>query len=209
MSYSLNEMEATAKRATRGAGYAWGLAEEAAKAARWLCVQGLDGSAEIARLLDRDFAGHPAQHRPATSTGVWRGEGDLCPLATGALLSDCAQRLKGAPIEMRHVAAPSVLLPFAAWAAKRLGGSVRVECDDAVAVTDGTNLDLQGDLPGVAHRVVVSQCAQGVKPRRRLARSYPTAQSWDVLNRFAHRTYAPATEESRVSGAGAGLSDND
>ncbi|KMW60818.1 hypothetical protein AIOL_000983 [Candidatus Rhodobacter oscarellae] len=30
-----------------------------------------------------------------------------------------------------------------------------------------------------------------------------------VLNRYASRTYAPATEASRLAGAGAGLSDND
>ena len=32
MNFSLNEMEAIAKRAARGAGYPWGLAEEASKA---------------------------------------------------------------------------------------------------------------------------------------------------------------------------------
>ena len=32
MSLSLNEVESTAKKAARGAGYPWGLAEEAAKA---------------------------------------------------------------------------------------------------------------------------------------------------------------------------------
>ena len=31
----------------------------------------------------------------------------------------------------------------------------------------------------------------------------------DRLNSLAHKTYAPATEESRLAGAGAGLSDND
>jgi len=209
MNYSLNEMEATAKRATRGAGYPWGLAEEAAKAARWLCVQGLDGSAEMARVLERKFAEHPAKHRPQSLDGVWQAEGDLCPLAAGALLSDCAQRLKAAPIEMQQVFAPSVLLPFAAGAAKRLGGSVHVAFDDVVAVTDGTNLELQGKLPEAVQRVVVSQCAETVKPSRLLTRSHPSAQSWDILNRFAHKTYAPATEESRALGAGAGLSDND
>ena len=29
------------------------------------------------------------------------------------------------------------------------------------------------------------------------------------LHRFAHRTYVPASEQSRSAGAGAGLSDND
>ncbi|NND22495.1 MAG: DUF3726 domain-containing protein, partial [Silicimonas sp.] len=42
MSYSLNEVEATAKKAARGAGYPWGLAEEAAKATRWLCAHDID-----------------------------------------------------------------------------------------------------------------------------------------------------------------------
>ncbi|UWP93452.1 DUF3726 domain-containing protein [Aliiroseovarius crassostreae] len=209
MSYSLNEMEATTKRATRGAGYPWGLAEDAAKAARWLCAQGLDGSAEMAQVLERRFAEHPAKHRPQSHEGVWRAEGDLCPISAGALLSDCAQNLKAAPIEMRHVVVPSVLLPFAASAAKRLSGSVRVTFDDVVAMTDGTHLELQGELPGLVQRVVVSQCAETVKPNRLLTRSHPSAQSWDVLNRFAHKTYAPATEESRALGAGAGLSDND
>lgn len=91
MSYSLNEMEATTKRATRGAGYPWGLAEDAAKAARWLCAQGLDGSAEMAQVLERRFAEHPAKHRPQSHEGVWRAEGDLCPISAGALLSDCAE----------------------------------------------------------------------------------------------------------------------
>lgn len=40
MSFALNEIEATAKRATRGAGYDWGLAEDASKAVRWLCARG-------------------------------------------------------------------------------------------------------------------------------------------------------------------------
>ena len=31
----------------------------------------------------------------------------------------------------------------------------------------------------------------------------------ETLGRLAHRTYAPATPESRLAGAGAGLTDND
>jgi len=35
------------------------------------------------------------------------------------------------------------------------------------------------------------------------------ADSLRILREYAHRTFAPATEQSRLSGAGAGLSDND
>ena len=32
---------------------------------------------------------------------------------------------------------------------------------------------------------------------------------WEALSAFAHRTYVPASESSRLKGAGAGLTDND
>ena len=34
-------------------------------------------------------------------------------------------------------------------------------------------------------------------------------RQFKILNEHAYKTYAPATDESRISGAGAGLSDND
>ena len=34
-------------------------------------------------------------------------------------------------------------------------------------------------------------------------------KQFKILNDYAYKTYAPATDESRLSGAGAGLSDND
>ena len=46
-------------------------------------------------------------------------------------------------------------------------------------------------------------------PSKRHLRADPDPNDWAALLAFAHRTYAPATEESRLRGAGAGLSDND
>ena len=40
-------------------------------------------------------------------------------------------------------------------------------------------------------------------------RLFPDPAVWARLNRFASKTYAPATEASRAAGAGAGLTDND
>ena len=34
-------------------------------------------------------------------------------------------------------------------------------------------------------------------------------KQFKILNEYAYKTYAPSTDESRLSGAGAGLSDND
>ncbi|MEX0317214.1 MAG: DUF3726 domain-containing protein [Ruegeria sp.] len=208
MSYSLNEMEATAKRAARGAGYSWGLAEEAGKATRWLCAHGLEGEAALARLLEQGLA-NPADHAPQTLDGDWSGSGMLCPLTAGALVSDLAGRLQTGPIHMREVAVPIALLPFAASAARRLRSCVSVECDGLVAVTDGSDLSVPDGFPETAQHVTVRVGGSPASGCARKTRARPDPANWAVLNRFAHRTFAPATEESRLLGAGAGLSDND
>ena len=58
--------------------------------------------------------------------------------------------------------------------------------------------------------------ALSLAPARPPARGLPTttevaipADTLAALEALGHRTYAPATEASRLSGAGAGLTDND
>ncbi|WP_037308802.1 DUF3726 domain-containing protein [Ruegeria halocynthiae] len=209
MSFSLNEVEVTAKRAARGAGYSWGLAEEAGKAARWLCVQGIDGVAVMAQILAHDLARTPQTHVPADPGNHWAGQKALCPLATGALLSDCADRLNVSTITLENVAAPTLLLPFSANAARMLKSCVTVACDVSEVVTDGYDLAITSAIPNHAERVTVRIGGILTKTRPHHSRATPDPEDWAALTRFAHRTYAPATEESRLLGAGAGLSDND
>ena len=190
MSFALNEIEAMAKKAARGAGYTWGLTEEAAKATRWLCAQGLDGVAVLAAALD---------HAPT----------DDAPLSIGARLSDQAQSLSRSALDLSAVSQPMMLLPFAAMAARQIGATVTVTSTGVVAVTDGAGLRLSGDFPSGTADLTVSKGGQLLDPKPLSTRATPSPRSWDTLNRLAHRTYAPATEESRRLGAGAGLSDND
>ncbi|MBY6057778.1 DUF3726 domain-containing protein [Leisingera daeponensis] len=209
MSYALNEVEATAKRAARGAGYDWGLAEEAAKAARWLCAQGLDGAAVLAGVLDAGFAAGLPAHVPQDLQGDWLAQAPLCPLASGAALSDCAARLLQAPLKAGPVFRPAMILPFAAMAARQIGVCVTVEGEGFQAVTDGIGLRCEGALPDTAAQLTIRAAGSLASANPNCTRAEPEEAAWAVLNRFAHKTYAPATEESRRLGAGAGLSDND
>lgn len=208
MNLALNEVEAIAKKAARGAGYSWGLAEEAAMAARWLCARGIDGCAALAALLEQ---GHEAPCPPTIGAECWVAPaGALCPLATGAAIADRADDLLTADVRLGRVNEPILLLPFAACAAERLGTFVRLVMPGAVVATDGEGLSIEG-MPGpiAAHVTVAASGVAGAAPRARYARATPAAATWASLERFAHRTYAPATEVSRQRGAGTGLSDND
>ena len=214
MSFALIEVEATAKKAARGAGHSWGMAEEAARATRWLCAHGIDGVAGLARALARVDGSDPRQHAPVRLAGDWSARaGAMCPLMAGAALADSAAGWAETGKRIENVAVPVMLLPFAAMAARHLGAAVTLEWNGARAITDGqaTSLEAAGndDLLQTAAQVRV---LVGGTPGSRLAqhsRAVPDARDWETLNRLAHRTYAPDTEASRLRGAGAGLSDND
>lgn len=209
MNYALNEVEAMAKRASRGAGYPWGLAEEAAKATRWLCAQHVDGCAELAGLLEADLAATLRDHRPTTLDKDWQGQGALCPLSTGATLSDFAARAAQEPVIMRAVMRPALLLPFTAYVARKTGGCFTITCEGSVAITDGQSLELARPFPSNAETLTIRAGGHLIDQPAWASRATPAAGVWNTLSQLAHRTYAPATEESRLLGAGSGLSDND
>ena len=214
MTFALTEVEATARNAARGAGYGWGMAEEAAKATRWLCAVGIDGVGALATVLVRTDGADLSRMAPGTLHGDWCAEaGRMCPLMAGAALSDCACDWVGTGKRVENVVAPIMLLPFAAFAARQIGTSVTVEWDGVLAVTGGTGASLSTEnrraLLLTARQVSIYAGGQSDRLAPRQARAKPINQGLAVLRRFAHRTYAPGTEESRLKGAGAGLNGND
>lgn len=211
-SYSLSEVEATARKATRGAGLSWGMAEDAARATRWLCAFGLDGCAALAAELAAVDGTGLAELAPRDLTGDWRGRsGRLCPLIAGAALSDAAALWAPTGVTMHDVTAPMLLLPFAAMAARALETPVTLRWDAVTAITDGDALSLTEADPGMTGRATVMVTAGGtpITPRPRHSRATPRPEDWAALNAWAGRTYAPASEMSRRKGAGAEVSDND
>jgi hypothetical protein len=190
MTMSLNEVEAMARKAARGAGFEWGLAEDAGKATRWLCAHGQDGVAVAVAVFTNGAA--------AEST-----------LACGAALSDRAADLRDGSIELQNLADPLFLMPFAAMAAQTLRATVEVECDGCRALTDGKSLTLIGDFPEIASALSIRLTDTVLGAEGPSSRARPNPSDWAELETLAKRTYAPATDESRLKGAGAGLSDND
>lgn len=125
------------------------------------------------------------------------------------LLSDCSEHLGRGPIVLHDVAVPLFLVPFAGNAARRLQTNVTVVCDELSATTDGEVVDAPDLWPESATRVTVRIGGTPNKLRAKRTRALPASAALAFLNTLAQRTYAPATEESRRLGAGAGLSDND
>ena len=209
MTFSLNEVAAMARKAARGAGYPWGLAEEAAMAVRWLSARGLDGCGALSEVLARLEGGAWEVSRLQPVGDRWRGTGAvLCPLVTGAALADRATVLPAGGLTLEGVVAPLVLLPFAAGVARMRVQTVRVSWAGSEFATDGTQKSASGGMEAAADvRVRFESRHANWLPIT--SRASPDPRDWETLEVFAARTYAPATEASRQSGAGAGETDND
>lgn len=246
---SLNEVEALARKAARGAGYEWGLADEAAAATRWLCAQGLDGCAVLSQWLrQREALGEAAlevgalqpQVSEMTSSelkqasscreAAWQaGALGTCPVLAGVALSDRAALLALVDLSVSKVHCPEILGYFVQAVAVRLQRvySIRWSSESWVVGPQGVycfpsfeqqySSDKHTDPCDAATcaelhcRVLVSDGStdQMTSVTDRMSRARVTSKDWQCLENFAYKTYAPATDASRLLGAGAGLSDND
>ena len=213
MNFALNEVDAMAKKAARGAGYSWGMAEEAGKAARWLCAHELDGVKALALALGLADSADLAQMQPTSLHGNWQASsGALCPLIAGAALADSAAIWGHRGLVLKNVNAPLLILPFAALAVQVLGTTLSVNWEGASVVLAKDSVSLASVNPNSliapASQIKIKAGGQIGTLLPKQSRATPTPEDWAVLTGFAGRTYAPATEESRLKGAGAGLSDN-
>jgi len=211
MILSLNEVEVMATKAAAGAGRPWGLAQEAGWATAVLEAMGLPGATLLLALLrvtDRIDCNILAPH--FGSDGRWRANGPLCPILCGAYIQDMGGLMT--PITVPSLHAPMLLIPF-----------VQAACPDAAMDWDRADITihhsqvaLRGDPTTTMARHVTIRPVQlddfQTSVFTHSAQPSPVDipdEMWEGLSAFAHRTYVPASEASRLNGAGAGLTDND
>ena len=224
--FSSNEAASLVKLAARGAGYPWGVAEESAYASRWFADQEIDGLSLFAALFnwsDEQVVGDLLIHSEGDK---WAGQcGQLCPLMAGCAVNDFADHLDaGHTLVLEHVVCAAVLLPFLVQVSSQIHKRVEVRWGEQWLVCDASVNDVVKSTPqarlelSTQYAPVTASIACSNSPRENNGETWSVKSSLRVssevsvvqtLKQFAHRTYAPATEQSRLSGAGAGTSDND
>ncbi|HVJ43864.1 MAG TPA: DUF3726 domain-containing protein [Dongiaceae bacterium] len=201
MQLSLNEIQVESRKAARGAGLPWGLAEEAGYAMAWLAERGIDASAALLDILNRQTGESVADD----------------PLSIGAAIADQAQMLaEGEVLAFAQIRQPVLVLPFMATAARLSGNTVLLQHEDGVWSVRPEGADLALFAAAVKRpRIVAVKCRAEALPLRDTFQIKSTARAemdegvWRQLQKLAHRTYVPASEQSRRLGAGAGSIDND
>jgi hypothetical protein len=214
---SLNEIELLVRKATRGCGLPWGVADETGKAIRWLHAFGLDGISALASVLEAYDHQDLIDLSPQHLDGVWQAPaGVLSPLMVGITLCDCMDVLLLQQVKTRKVAHPLLVTGFLGQTALDEDQSVRISWSGVQLELHRNEVAVTGDHEDLG----LSVCDELVCSRARISNSaISTAPvigsvtvdegNWKKLERYAHQTYVPATEASRLAGAGAGLNDND
>ena len=205
--WSVSETSSLAIKAARGVGMPWGIAEEAGFALRWLTRSGAPGVAAICRYLSayqRAMKLTKAGSKSATAC-EWN-----CPLRLGTAISDGGITL---PLEQSRVREPLLLLPFLASQATDSHSIVLEMGTKSIIVSEE---GFSTNLVEAAMLIEKAECTINFGPAdtnvtKRIGKriDLTASEHIETLTRFAHNTYAPATEESRMAGAGAGSNDND
>ena len=209
---SLNEVQSAALKATRGAGLSWGVAEEAARAARWLEARELPGLEGLVALLTRIDGNRKANPTPNTDGDSWHGpDGWVSGLHAGIALADLAGEIEDdGALVIHDVAEPLIFLPFAAVASSVCQMPLAVSWPRCEKILSGGDIvgavpvaELVHDAPQIEIRVV-SAPALSPAPKPEARGVEVDDAIWARLDAFAKRTYVPESEESRARGAGSG-----
>jgi hypothetical protein len=210
MIVSLNEIETTILKAARGAGMEWGLAEEAAQAARVLAPLGLPFEAPFLNLFSmRAWDTPPVLEGTKLRPG--RADAWLCPIRTGAYLSDLGV---AGVTRLERLVSPLLLLPFAARANRKIemawkGVRLRLAPLGVMVISGGPCALAANKAEEMSLSLFEYDQPEGSLRALQAGGARIDEASWAKLQGFEALTYVPASAKSRASGAGAGEIDND
>ena len=228
ISLSLNEVESLCAKAVHGVGYPWGVAADSAKAVRWLAERNLSGLACLEQALK-----HKQSHTIILATSLADKALSLAESPLAIKQSDSPLLLVPFLAWASALTQTNLQADFGTDFSTDFGTdfstgsatvSLRFVSDTETTEADSSRATTQvyGDLTSLPER-----CSVSVRPVAASASSpTPSLALWQGratrlvvegkdlevfarLEELAHNTYAPATEESRRSGAGSALSDND
>ena len=118
---TLSEIDTTSKRAARGAGFSWGIAEEVGKNMRLLELFGLPGIKNLNQFL-KDYKEKKFQKVTLISDTNNANKYPFCPIILGVNFIDQVNLLdKKINIQISNVAFPLLFLPFVSRASEMIG----------------------------------------------------------------------------------------
>ena len=127
---SFSEIETISKRASRGAGFSWGVSEEIGKSVRLLEMFGLPGILHLKNYLEK-INNHNYQKITIISADNISNNIPYCPISVGVNFLDQAYNLeKIENINFSNLAYPLLVVPFLSRSSEIIGKKILLNLEN-------------------------------------------------------------------------------
>jgi len=201
---SLSEIDTTSKRASKAAGFTWGIAEEIGKSIRSLELFGLPGIINLNLYLKKIKKNHPKKLNRIDKENKLQNK-ELCPIYCGvAFLDQCKQLENLVSIKFYNVSYPLLILPFISKASEILGKKILVQFNNASFLTNFNKSILSKNIDKKVNPLANEISIEFLENKNSFS-----DQNWNELYRLSEETFVEESDSLKQGGAGAGLTDND
>ena len=199
---SLSEIDTTSKRASKAAGFSWGIAEEIGKAIRSLELFGLPGVINLNLYLKKIKKNHP---KKINKIGKENKNKETCPIYCGvAFLDQCKQLETLEIIKFYNVNYPLLIIPFISKASEILGKKILIQFNNTSFLANFNKSILSKNIDKQ-----ISPLANEINIEFLENKNSFSVQDWKELYKLSEETFVEESESLKSKGAGAGLTDND
>jgi len=201
---SLSEIETTSKRASRAAGFSWGVSEEIAKGIRLLELFGLPGIKnlnEYFKLKNKKDLGNLSIIKKKNKFNKY----SLCPINLGIGILDQIKTLeKLKKITFDKIAYPILLLPFLSRSSDVIGKKILCKFEKNTFLLN-FNVNILSNLSVKKYPLLAKKTEIIFLENK----DNFTDKEWKSLYKLSENTFVEETESLKQGAAGAGLTDND
>ena len=201
---TLSEIDTTSKRATKAAGFSWGIAEEVGKNMRLLELYGLSGI----KNLNEYFKNYKKKQYQKVSLISETNDSQkipYCPIILGTNFLDQISLLENInEIQFKNVAFPLLLLPFVSRASDIIGKKIFMKIDEKEFL-----LNFNQSIYSNYLKSEILENSKLIKINFIENKNTFKENEWNELYKLSEDTFVEETDSLKASGAGAGLTDND
>ena len=201
---SLSEIETISKRASRAAGYSWGICEEVGKNVRLLEMFGLPGIKNLNDYFDKKkeqkFENLRLINVENKSTKL-----QFCPIISGTSFLDQVKSLDSLnEIKFEGIAYPILFLPFVSRASEVIGKRLFLKLDNNEFLLNFNNNICSNFLN---NKIIKAANFATIRFLENID-SF-NEKEWNQLYKLSEETFVEESDSLKDTAAGAGLIDND
>ena len=201
---SLSEIDMVSKRASRAAGFDWGIAEEVGKNTRMLELLGISGIKNLNYYFKIRY-GKKFESIKLLSKENKKTQLEYCPIIAGVNFLDQVRSLENLnEIKFQNIAFPILFLPFISRASKIVGKKILLKIDNREFLLNYNKSIYSNFLNNeiiTIGNIIVIKFLDNIDSFRE--------NEWKELYKLSENTFVEENDSLKQGAAGAGLNDND